>query len=541
MPHALLRLILLQSRGFARRTAVGARSPRRAVFLLIGLGVIVLWLVPAVVTRIAIRHDSARSEFSSHHFREISPLVLLGVCLLTIISSAGDKAIAFTPGEVDLLFPGPFTRRQLLAYKLLKSALAALLTSLLVSIGLMPYAHEWIACFVGAYLTLLFVQLFSTAGVLLGQAIGQRVYTIARTALVVASLGVVLLLARHWMLGMGGIEGIEAFRDTDIGNVVLSPFEPFGDAMTADSLVDFTSAAGEAIAIIIGLLLVVVLLDANYLEAALSASQRRYAQIQRIRGGSLLNSSLKGDVKWRLPAPVWLGGAGPIIWRQATNAARSAKGLMMVLLLVAVAVGPLFASALKASDIAQPLLAVLAWLTILLSGLLKFDFRGDLDHIDALKALPLPPSTIAIGQLVVPTLILSTAHILLLTGVAATAPARSALLLTAAALALPFNGLLMSAENLIFLLFPSRPAAASPGDFQVLGRQAAQLVLKSIFVIMGCVIALVVAVPLFILTGGSYLVLIAVAGSLLTAEICALVPAIAWAYNRFDPSLDIPA
>jgi hypothetical protein len=311
--------------------------------------------------------------------------------------------------------------------------------------------------------------------------------------------------------------------------------------MTADSLPDFFSAAGEAVAIIVGLLLIVTLLDANYLEAALSASQRRYAQIQRIRGGSLLNSSLKGDVKWRLPAPIWLGGAGPIIWRQANNAARSAKGLLLVLLLVAVAVGPLFATALKATDVSQPLLAVLAWLTVLLSGLLKFDFRGDLDHIDALKALPLPPSTIAIGQLVVPTVILSAAHILLLVGVAAAATTNRGLLLTAAALALPFNALLMSAENLIFLLFPSRPAAASPGDFQVLGRQAAQLVLKSFFVIMGCIIALVVAVPLFILTGGSYIVLIAVAGSLLAGETCALIPAIAWAYNRFDPSLDIPA
>ena len=27
-----------------------------------------------------------------------------------IVSSSGDKAIAFTPGEVDMLFPGPFSR-----------------------------------------------------------------------------------------------------------------------------------------------------------------------------------------------------------------------------------------------------------------------------------------------------------------------------------------------------------------------------------------------------------------------------------------------
>jgi len=165
MPFALFKLILLQFRGFVRRTLLSARSPRRAVFLAIGLGVLVLWLAPALATRVAIHRDYQRGAVSVHHFRQIAPLVLLAVCLLTMISSAGDKAIAFTPGEVDILFPGPFTRRQLLGYKLLKSALSALLTALLVSIGLMPYAESWIACYAGAYFTLVFIQMLSTAGV----------------------------------------------------------------------------------------------------------------------------------------------------------------------------------------------------------------------------------------------------------------------------------------------------------------------------------------------------------------------------------------
>ena len=541
MPPALLKLIFLQSKGLVRRTISGAKSPRRAVFLVIGFGVLVIWLAPAWATRIAMRHDSRRSIESVHHFREIAPMALLGVCVLTILSSAGDKAIAFTPGEVDLLFPGPFTRRQLLSYKILKSALAALITALIVSIGLMPYAESWLACYAGAYLTLLFIQLVSTAGVLVGQTIGQRGYKLTRTALTIVVMIGALLLARHWLSAVNGLEGIEAFRDTPVGAVILRPFEPFGNAMTARSLDDFAKNAIEAIAIAVGLFVLVILLDSNYLEAALSASQRRYAQIQRIRSGSLLNATLKGDVAWRLPRPRWLLGAGPVIWRQATNAARSAKGLMFVLLFVAVIVGPLFATALKSADIAQPLLALIAWGTVLLSSLLKFDFRGDLDHIDQLKSLPLPPSAIAFGQLVVPTVILSAAHILLLLCVGLITGTKRELFFTAAALALPFNALLMSTENLIFLLFPSRPAASSPGDFQVLGRQAAQLVIKSVSVIIGVMIAMSIAVPLFILTGGSYIVLTLVAGALLLAQTCALVPAVAWAFARFDPSVDTPA
>jgi len=216
--------------------------------------------------------------------------------------------------------------------------------------------------------------------------------------------------------------------------------------------------------------------------------------------------------------------------------------LLFVLLIIALGVGPVFATMLKSADIAQPLVGAVAWLTVLLSGLLKFDFRGDLDYMEELKALPLRPASISIGQLIVPTMILSATHVLLLLGVAFSVSAdQRELLVVAACLALPFNGLLMATENLIFLLFPTRPAAASPGDFQVLGRQAAQLVMKAIAVMLGCLLAAGVAVPIYILTGGSLVLVTVLAGLILLAETAVLIPAIAWAYNRFDPSVDTPA
>ena len=42
-------------------------------------------------------------------------------------------------------------------------------------------------------------------------------------------------------------------------------------------------------------------------------------------------------------------------------------------------------------------------------------------------------------------------------------------LLICAAYAVPFDFLLFAMENLFFLLFPTRLAAATPGDFQALG------------------------------------------------------------------------
>ncbi|HSU66566.1 MAG TPA: putative ABC exporter domain-containing protein [Tepidisphaeraceae bacterium] len=545
MNPALLTLMRLQYRGLLRRTTRTANSPRRAVFLAIGVLVIAVWLLSSMVPVLQVvavkNHHSEQIKLWPQRLRDVMPLVLAGVCVLTIVSSAGDKAIAFTAGEVDMLFPGPFSRRQLLFYKLLKSALAALLTGLFLSVFLLIYAGSWLGGYVGIVLTLLFIQLFSTAGVLLGQTIGQQAQSrVRRAVLIIAVIGG-LLVARHLITTGGGMQAVYRLRNTELGGNLLAPFDPFGRMITANTLDGFFPAAIEATLIDLGLLAIVVLLDANYLEAATGASRRRYAQLQRIRSGSLLSAGVKGNAAWRLPQLPRLGGAGPIIWRQATSAGRSARGLLLVLLLIGVAVGPLFGSALRTANITQPLLAGMAWLTVLLSGLLKFDFRGDLDHMDELKALPLRPAALAAGQVVVPTLILTAAHVLLLISISAVGTSHRDILVVAAFLALPFNALLMSLENLIFLLFPTRPAAASPGDFQMIGRQAAQLMMKGLAVAIGVGIALAVAVPVYILTGGSLVVLTVLAWIVMGAEVVALVPFISWAFTRFDPSIDTPA
>lgn len=540
MNPALFTLMWLQFAGFFRRMTLGVRSPRRAVFMAIGLAMIALWLGSVSLGLLA-GHQHAGRIAAPHHFRAVAPLALLGLCVLMIVSSSGDKAVAFTPGEVDILFPGPFSRRELLGFKLLKSALVALITALIMSLPLTVYAQSWPACYVGVYLTLLFIQLFSTAGLLLAQALTRRLYSVFQRAVLVLAAGVALFVGRNLVVSRGGMHALYEFANSDLGRNLLAPFDPFGRAITAADPSELARSAGEAALIDAGLLVIVVLLDQYYLEAATAASERRSAQLQRIRSGSLLSSHLKGKATWRLPPPPWLGGAGPIAWRQATSAARSARGLLMVLLILAIAIGPLVGSSLQNVDLAQGLIGIVAGMTVMLSGLLKFDFRGDLDHMQELKSLPLKPAAMAIGQIIVPTLILTAAHVLLLGSIMAATPAHRDLLAIAAGLALPFNALLMSTENTIFLLFPTRPAAVSPGDFQMIGRQAAQLAMKAFTVLLGVTLAFGLALPLFVLLGGAPIVLTLVAGALLLAETAAMIPLMDWAFRRFDPSVDTPA
>src|SRR6187431_170382 len=123
--RALLLLNWLNIRGKLRRSVRGARSVKGALFLALGAFVLLLWIGPAVLSaQVVQRTDPQRTLV-------ILPLILLAMFVSNLVTSAGERAVAFSPAEVDLLFAAPFTRRQLLIYKITRSAVAAFTVSLL--------------------------------------------------------------------------------------------------------------------------------------------------------------------------------------------------------------------------------------------------------------------------------------------------------------------------------------------------------------------------------------------------------------------------
>ena len=540
MNPALLKLIYLQGRGMLRRMTRGAGTARRIVFFVVGAMLFIMWLLSGVANSFMRRSDPAR-------VRAVTPLAILGVCILTAITSAGDKAIAFTGGEVDQLFPGPFSRRELLAYKILKSLFAAMLTGLILSIALLRHAQWWVACFVGVFLSLLFVQFFSIAVVLAGQTIGMAAYSRVRKAVIVLVIAGVVIFARLWIgNGSGGAaaeSALMAARSSSIGQIIFAPFEPFGNAITANSAGALAVASFYALILIAAMVALVVLLDANYLEAAMVASQRRYEKIQRIRSGSFLSGVGVGkSTRWRVPMLPWASGAGPIAWRQLTSALRSSRGLLLLMLIIAISAAPILLSGSREhrEKLVAPAVGIAVWLTFFASSMLNFDFRGDLDQIDVLKALPIGSVAISLGQLITPTLVMASLHIAVIGAIALAIPHRWPIWAAAAVIAVPFNLLLFCTENLVFLLFPSRPAAASPGDLQILGRKFIFLLIKAAILTACCVIALGFSVLVWVLTGKSIPAAATTLLLLLLLECAGLVPFIAWAFRRFDPATDTP-
>ena len=93
------------------------------LLLLFTAGFLALMIAPQVFTAIAMKGRPEMNPLPGV-FEPLAPLYLLGFTLLFAFTSAGEVAVSFTPAEVDFLFSAPFDRRELLLYKLAKTALA---------------------------------------------------------------------------------------------------------------------------------------------------------------------------------------------------------------------------------------------------------------------------------------------------------------------------------------------------------------------------------------------------------------------------------
>jgi hypothetical protein len=290
-------------------------------------------------------------------------------------------------------------------------------------------------------------------------------------------------------------------------------------------------------------------LDAPYLEAAAGASDRINARLQRIRSGGAAAAWQAPSLKARFAVPdlPWWGGVGPVAWRQFTAITRS-RGPLVVFVIFGFTLGMTgfigLKETLETANLAPIVGGIVAWLSIFMTAMVPFDFRGDLDRMEVLKTLPIRASRLVVGQVAAPVLLVSAFEVGALLFTAALVRRFDLFFAATIAFILPFNFILFEIENLLFLWYPVRIAAAAVGDFQSIGRN--MLLMFAKMMILGAV-----GVVLGVVGGVSYLVVHLAGGPawLVTgivvwvAFICcagALVPLIALAFRRFDVARDTP-
>jgi Putative ABC exporter len=543
--RALWLLIGMNCIGWGRSLGRNLRTIKGALLAIVGLSVLGFWLW-AVTS--APRGDAS---IDPEALKKHGPAVFVTYCLLTVLMSRGERAIYFSPAEVNFLFVAPFTRRQLLVYKITVSALIAVPTTLFLAMLFRVHARWTFAAFVGLYCAVVFMQVFAIAVSLIGIMVGTAAYTRGRKLLLLGLglLVAVLLFQNAKQSERGGLTGIFAqLEDSPGWKAATAPLGCFIEAFLVEQG-DWPALAkwgALSAGVTLFIVMLVLLLDAQYLESVASNSERIYSQIQKFRRGEAVTMHWRGSstVRWGLPGfPFW-GGVGPVAWRQATTGLRSLGRLALVVLILApVMIGPLFAGE-KERDTQTAILFIgglLLWMSMLLTTLVPFDFRGDLDRMDLLKTLPLPAWRIVLGQLLTPVLILG-----LLQGVSLIVfwiflRMEGWAVLCGLAFAAPLNLLLFGLDNLLFLWFPSRMWASNPGDFQALGRNVLIFLTKVLVLGIAGMGSAGLGSLAWLLTGYDLTsgVIACWVGLCIFAFL--MVPVVAVAFRSFDVSRDVPA
>src|SRR5262249_324422 len=158
--------------------------------------------------------------------------------------------------------------------------------------------------------------------------------------------------------------------------------------------------------------------------------------------------------------------------RQMVSAVRNLKGLVFVFILFAfMMLPPLLVPERPGAGPAMipwVLVLMIFVMTLMLWPMLAFDFRGDIDRMEVLKALPIAPAGLVAGQVLTPALITTLLQWVGLTIVEMVQGVLGPLFWAALAFAPPFNFLLYEIVNLWFLWFPTRMIPGTAGDFQMM-------------------------------------------------------------------------
>jgi hypothetical protein len=543
MPLALWTLLWLNFRAVIRKTGRQMKSARGIIFFIIGLCVLGLWIGPSIFL-------NTRMRTASHsNIMAVAPVVIFLMTLLNLFTSAGERAVTFTPAEIDFLFAGPFSRRQLLTYKLAKTALATLFSALIFGVLLGRFGGEYFCRVVGVWLLFQFLQLLAMMIALLQETVGVRLVTAGRRWVLVAVIAVtsveVFTVVRghrdftelptlpHLMAEMG---------QTLSGRIVLAPFRVFAHSMLASEFL-FEGLGWSVVAAAIDLVMatIVLRLDANFLETAATVSARRYERLGRMRRSGLGGLATAKSGSWKIPMLPWMAGTGPIFWRQLTTALRTTRTLLSILIIAAIGGGVVIAKNTEPGVAIGIVISVSVYLNLFISQLLRFDFRGDLDHLDVLRSLPLRPTAVAFSQLLTPALLLCAVEFVLLATVGIVGDCSAESLIAVAVFAVPLNLLALGVDNLMFLLFPFRPRAAVAGDMTMIGRNTIVMACRFILILIAAGIAAGVGAGAWALNHQSFSTGVVVAWFPLVGITAVIVWLIGLAYNRFDPSVHTPA
>lgn len=537
MDAALLRLLVMRMRGGLRLRLMQLMSLRGLLFVLTFGGIIFLLIVTSEPVPNAQQFGIAGLDAEALRVQIVTfmPLGLLGMTLLTMLLTTG-PSFHYSPTEINFLFVGPFSRRDLILYKFFAYAFGATLSAALITPFAQAQTGSIPSAFVATVLTLMFFQLNSAAAGMAWQAFEGNRFARLKWPVTAAVFALAVAAVLHaWAVPDRTVFDLASdVRHSWIGTIILMPYIVFAElflARTQSSDIAFWAAI--AVVINAALLWVIVLLDSRMSERSLQDNTRLSNRWERMKQGGSFWATERSEFR-SIRRAASLGGMGPLAWRQAIKAVRNSSKVIAVFIVLAACAGPLAAAIGISITDDGPLMTVIIFFAFILPRTLICDFRSDLSRMETYKTLPIAPWRICMGQLVVQVFLAFIIAVAMIVSVQffedfLTAPIALALAL----FALPLMLLFYAVENTISLLFPAKIVPMGRADFEFLGRSIVEFIVKTCIVIVSLSVAFGVGVYTFMALGTTW-VLPAVAAWITLTLIASLATiAMQYAFRRF--------
>jgi hypothetical protein len=402
------------------------RSPRHAVAMVLGGAWVAFILFQQLFVARTVGHVAGGwAPGRVAWFVELGMLavVLLAVAL-TWLWKRGD-ALPFTDSEIQLLFPAPLTRRQLVNYKVVGNAIAGLV--LVVSVVILFGRGDIVGRargVLGGWMALTTLTLHGMGAGFTRATLAQHGLSGLRRRIITLAVGVSVIAAV--VIGAWRAPGLDAFPDGPAGveawtralastaplSWALHPFRASLDV--AFGLRPLGHALPAAVAILALHYLWVVRSDAAFEDAAVAAARRAARQTLVLQRGISLGTRRRA---WLRLAPTGRPELA-FLWKEFVRKTRfiSIQELMLGLLFVIFGIVGWAVGHQSGSSGVMGVLGLFCYALVLLWGpsMVSPGLRGDVGYLETIRSLPVRGRHVIVGELAMPVLALTLAQFALL-------------------------------------------------------------------------------------------------------------------------------
>ncbi len=564
LPIALRQLMQFQATARTRMLIRRIATRRRWVVSTLAVLLGCLWLGQTLIS-LLLREPTTPEKLAD--WIPASMTAYAAWQILKAVTRPPIEPFEWTPTERELLLAGPVERRDLVHFRIVTIARAAILKALCFTLLMSPDLPIWFAGLAGMFMGLMLIDSIRMAWDIFIWSVTPSTFRRIRAAVLViaatvAASGLISALSEppapgahlFYSFMMRFVMAVVDLRHTWPGYVATLPFQFIGSIVLAADWNLMLMA--KLLGCVIGLCSSAALLVRMDAWCTTKRATRERAEFPRLSRQqsvreSAANPTAQADDPKRVPyfiPPRW-AGIGTLAWRQALGISHYPSGVFVAMVLPGMlSLIPLAMEGATKAAMIQVVGSLVFYSFLLMPAALRFDFRRDVDRFAVLKSLPIRPWILTMGQMTAPIVSCSLFQLVVLLVAMCIRPYPLLWLAVFMLFLIPINGVIFGLENVIFMTFPYRP-----------NQEGVVVFIRSIltFTGKGLLFGLAVVATLcwilcvrwltghsqdstaqslaatWLFMGGLWFMTILAAGgmSLLTARL----------FEKFDPSQDLPA